>query len=376
MKKKIIGLLVIMILLLQPVSVYAADTVTANGNGFTDVPFSNSYRGFCINWDFDGAYVGDQFAVVGTSPATTSLDGVDVSQQLKLLFTQCFGDIFEENSNGGYTMKGGTIPSDVQYTIYHYTDNFKNNWGNQLTWIGVIDGYNGSPIPDNGYVLTLENGDKITFNFMVMKTGNAEQQNFFGYKIAVTKASNHEHDYADAWSGNEKEHWHECECGDKADKEEHSGGTASCDKEAVCEDCGKPYGEKDKDNHVGETEIKNAKEATTEEEGYTGDTYCKDCGEKIADGEKIPKIHKHEYSDVWSSGNGKHWHECKCGDKKDVASHTYKDGKCTVCGAKKNPGYVPQTGDDSQSYLWAGALILSVCCLVALLRKLKRNNVS
>ena len=36
------------------------------------------------------------------------------------------------------------------------------------------------------------------------------------------------------------------------------------------------------------TELRNAKEATCTEPGYTGDTYCKDCNKKIADGEKIP----------------------------------------------------------------------------------------
>lgn len=36
------------------------------------------------------------------------------------------------------------------------------------------------------------------------------------------------------------------------------------------------------------TELRNAKEATCTEPGYTGDTYCKDCNEKIADGKVIP----------------------------------------------------------------------------------------
>ena len=36
------------------------------------------------------------------------------------------------------------------------------------------------------------------------------------------------------------------------------------------------------------TEIRNAKEATCTEPGYTGDTYCKDCGEKIGTGTAIP----------------------------------------------------------------------------------------
>ena len=36
------------------------------------------------------------------------------------------------------------------------------------------------------------------------------------------------------------------------------------------------------------TEIRNAKDATCTKDGYTGDTYCKDCGEKIGTGTAIP----------------------------------------------------------------------------------------
>ena len=36
------------------------------------------------------------------------------------------------------------------------------------------------------------------------------------------------------------------------------------------------------------TEVRNAKDATCTEPGYTGDTYCKDCGEKIGTGTAIP----------------------------------------------------------------------------------------
>ncbi len=61
----------------------------------------------------------------------------------------------------------------------------------------------------------------------------------------------------------------------------------------------------------GETEIVGAKEATCTEEGYTGDTVCKGCGEVIEQGKVIAKL-----------------------------AHTYQDGKCTVCGAA-DPNYVP-----------------------------------
>ncbi len=43
------------------------------------------------------------------------------------------------------------------------------------------------------------------------------------------------------------------------------------------------------------TEIRNAKDATCTVSGYTGDTYCKDCDEKISDGKIIPATgHKEE----------------------------------------------------------------------------------
>ncbi|MBQ8199085.1 MAG: leucine-rich repeat protein [Lachnospiraceae bacterium] len=46
----------------------------------------------------------------------------------------------------------------------------------------------------------------------------------------------------------------------------------------------------DKNNHAGETEVKNAKKATCTADGYTGDTYCKDCGAKIATGTKVAAL--------------------------------------------------------------------------------------
>ncbi|MBO4433721.1 MAG: InlB B-repeat-containing protein [Clostridia bacterium] len=67
----------------------------------------------------------------------------------------------------------------------------------------------------------------------------------------------------------------------------HTGGTATCCKKAVCTRCGKEYGEFDPTNHAGGTEVKNAKAATEEAAGYTGDTYCKGCGKKLSTGKSI-----------------------------------------------------------------------------------------
>ena len=49
-------------------------------------------------------------------------------------------------------------------------------------------------------------------------------------------------------------------------------------------------------NHQN-TELRNVKEATCAQEGYTGDTYCKDCGEKLSSGETIAKT-----DHIWDSG--------------------------------------------------------------------------
>lgn len=69
----------------------------------------------------------------------------------------------------------------------------------------------------------------------------------------------------------------------------HSGGTATCKSQAICERCGEPYGEKNPNNHVGGTEVKNIKEATYTENGYTGDTFCKGCEKMLEQGTVIPK---------------------------------------------------------------------------------------
>ena len=67
----------------------------------------------------------------------------------------------------------------------------------------------------------------------------------------------------------------------------HEGGTATCTEKAVCTLCGHAYGTVDANNHVGGTELRNAKKATCTEDGHTGDTYCKGCGVKLQSGTAI-----------------------------------------------------------------------------------------
>ena len=48
------------------------------------------------------------------------------------------------------------------------------------------------------------------------------------------------------------------------------------------------------------------------------------------------KPHTHTYSTEWSTDSANHWHECTCGDKKDLAPHVdaNNDHNCDVCGRK------------------------------------------
>ena len=48
------------------------------------------------------------------------------------------------------------------------------------------------------------------------------------------------------------------------------------------------------------------------------------------------KPHTHTYNTAWSTDETNHWHECTCGDKKDLAAHTdaNEDHNCDVCGKK------------------------------------------
>ncbi|MBR1382833.1 MAG: LPXTG cell wall anchor domain-containing protein, partial [Ruminococcus sp.] len=141
------------------------------------------------------------------------------------------------------------------------------------------------------------------------------------------------HTYSEEWSHDDESHWRECTvgCGTIIDKAAHTGGEATCVKKAVCDVCGTEYGEINPDNHTN-TEIRNAKEASCAEEGYTGDTYCTDCGELIETGEVIPKT-EHKHTEI---RNAK---EATCAEE-GYTGDTY----CTDCGELIETGEViPKT---------------------------------
>ena len=189
--------------------------------------------------------------------------------------------------------------------------------------------------------------------------------------------SSHTHSYGTDWKYDDTNHWHECECGDKADVAAHS---------------------------ASEWIIDTAATETAEGAKHKECTVCK----KVLETATIPATgssHTHSYGTDWKYDDTNHWHECECGDKADTAAHSFqwvidkaatkeatgiKHEECTVCGAKRSENTVidklpdsgntgntgsgdnntdkpgkddstksPQTGDSSNLIGWLAALFVS-----------------
>lgn len=155
----------------------------------------------------------------------------------------------------------------------------------------------------------------------------------------------------------------------KHDYEEHVAKAPTCTEKGVsyyvCKNCGLTTSRRQTPatGHI-HTEVRNQKDATYKEEGYTGDTYCKDCGKKLETGTVIPKLveKEHDYGE-WVLDQaptckkyGARHRICKnCGDREvdvlDKVDHTWElvsttpatctigeiqHYKCNVCGETKD----------------------------------------
>ena len=106
----------------------------------------------------------------------------------------------------------------------------------------------------------------------------------------------HEHIYGD-WQSNDTQHWKECRCGEKTEVGNHT-----FDDWTI------------------------TKEPTTTETGSRERT-CSIC--KYTQTETLP-VHTHDVHDeAWKYDETQHWKECSCGEKLNVANHTYGDWKVT-----------------------------------------------
>lgn len=155
----------------------------------------------------------------------------------------------------------------------------------------------------------------------------------------------------------------------KHDYEEHVVKAPTCTEKGVsyyvCKNCGLTTSrhQTPATGHI-HTEVRNQKDATYKENGYTGDTYCKDCGKKLETGTVIPKLveKEHDYGE-WVLDQaptckkyGARHRICKnCGDRDvdvlDKVDHTWElvsttpatctigeiqHYKCSVCGETKD----------------------------------------
>ena len=137
----------------------------------------------------------------------------------------------------------------------------------------------------------------------------------------------HEHNYG-GWVHDSVNHWQECTCGNKTAVAEHSFGEWTVTKEA----------------------------STTEPGSKTRS--CSVCG--FEETLEIPVLsHTHSYGTDWKNNETSHWHECTCGDKADMAAHSFrwiidraatatqkgsKHEECTVCGYRRAAVEIPATG--------------------------------
>ena len=193
----------------------------------------------------------------------------------------------------------------------------------------------------------------------------------------ATIPATHTHSYGTDWKYDDTNHWHECECGDKADVAAHS---------------------------ASEWIVDTAATETAEGAKHKECTVCK----KVLETATIPatgSTHTHSYGTDWKYDDTNHWHECECRDKADTAAHSFqwvidkaatkkatgiKHEECTVCGAKRSENTVidklsdngstgntgsgnnntdkpgkddstksPQTGDSSNLIGWLAALFVS-----------------
>ena len=137
----------------------------------------------------------------------------------------------------------------------------------------------------------------------------------------------HTHSYGTEWKYDDTNHWHECQCGDKADIAAHS---------------------------ASEWIVDTAATETADGAKHKECTVCK----KVLETAPIPatgSTHTHSYGTEWKYDGTNHWHACECGDKADTAAHSFqwvidkaatkeatgiKHEECTVCGAKRSENTV------------------------------------
>ena len=167
---------------------------------------------------------------------------------------------------------------------------------------------------DEKYVDTVTvNGTEVTLdenNSFTLAPADGEQRIMVtdkaGNTAEMTVTVNDGHTFGEWTSNGDGTHTRKCTVDgcNGLETKDCSGGTATCTERAVCEVCGKAYGEPDPKNH---TDLKHipAKAATKTAGGNIEYWYCEDCGKYFADAAATKEIKQADTVTAKLSGTAK-----------------------------------------------------------------------
>ena len=222
---------------------------------------------------------------------------------------------------------------------------------------------------DGGFVLPPTNGEQ-----KIVVTDKA------GNNAEMTVTVNNGHTFGEWVSDNDGTHTRKCTVDgcDAFETENCSGGNATCTEKAVCDVCGKAYGEFDGTNHEGGVQEWTTRTAFNHEQKWNccgavivaseahewKDGVCRECGyvclHNDADKDHICDYCKKTISEHVDKDKN---HICDYCEKtisahEDVPTEEIKKAD-TVTAKLPDDSKSPQTGDNSNLILWIALLIIS-----------------